>query len=99
MADEGTLSGSAQTGVRARARAGVRTWPVGGAQWGWNGVWPEIGFALPAAFAFGPPPRLAPGACSLDRGRLRQRHRSLLLADHEPAWWAAVLAVAIAAIA
>jgi len=34
VADEGISSEPAQTGVRSLARAGVRTWPVGGAQWG-----------------------------------------------------------------
>jgi competence protein ComEC len=100
VADEGTLSGSAQTGVRARARAGVRTWPVGGAQWGWNGVWPEIGFALPARLRVW-------AAAEIGAGRLFPWiavafGSGIVLyfsADHEPAWWAAVLAAAIAAIA
>jgi hypothetical protein len=81
VADEGISSEPAQTGVRSLARAGVRTWPVGGAQWGWNGVWPDIRFAVPARIRFG---------------------SGIVLyfsADHEPAWWAAVLAAAIAAIA
>ena len=100
MADEGTSVGPAQTGVRARARAGVRTWPVGGAQWGWNGVWPDIGFAVPARIR-------AWAAAEIGAGRLFPWFAvafgsGIVLyfsADHEPAWWAAVLAAAIAAIA
>ena len=86
--------------MRARARAGVRTWPVGGAQWGWNGVWPEIGFALPARLRVW-------AAAEIGAGRLFPWiavafGSGIVLyfsADHEPAWWAAVLAAAIAAIA
>jgi competence protein ComEC len=100
VADEGTLSGSAQTGVRAPARAGVSTWPVDGAQWGWNGVWPDIGFAIPTRVR-------AWAAAEIGAGRLfpwiaLAFGSGIVLyfsADHEPAWWAAVLAAAIAAIA
>jgi hypothetical protein len=79
VADEGTLSGSAQTGVRAPARAGVSTWPVDGAQWGWNGVWPDIGFAISTRVRLGRRRDWRRAPVPLDRGRLRQRHRSLLL--------------------
>ena len=100
MADEGTLSGPAQTGVRVRARAGVRPWPVGGAQWGWNGIWPGLGFAIPARFRTW-------AAAEIGAGRLFPWFAvafggGIVLyfaADHEPAWWAAVLAAAIAAMA
>jgi competence protein ComEC len=100
VADEGISSEPAQTGVRSLARAGVRTWPVGGAQWGWNGVWPDIGFAVPARIR-------AWAAAEIGAGRLFPWFAvafgsGIVLyfsADHEPAWWAAVLAAAIAAIA
>jgi competence protein ComEC len=100
VADEGISSEPAQTGVRSLARAGVRTWPVGGAQWGWNGVWPDIRFAVPARIR-------AWAAAEIGAGRLFPWFAvafgsGIVLyfsADHEPAWWAAVLAAAIAAIA
>ena len=100
MADEGISSEPAQTGVRSLARASVRTWPVGGAQWGWNGVWPDIGFAVPARIR-------AWAAAEIGAGRLFPWFAvafgsGIVLyfsADHEPASWAAVLAAAIAAIA
>ena len=100
MADEGTSVGPAQTGVRARARAGIRTWPVAGAQWGWNGVWPQVGFAVPARVR-------AWAAAEIGAGRLFPWFAvafgsGIVLyfaADHEPAWWAALSAVVIAAIA
>jgi competence protein ComEC len=86
--------------VRARARAGIRTWPVAGAQWGWNGVWPQVGFAVPARVR-------AWAAAQIGAGRLFPWFAVAfgsgivlyLAADHEPAWWAALSAVVIAAIA
>src|ERR1700730_3374515 len=100
VADEDTSVGAWQTGVRARARAGIRTWPVACAQWGWNGVWPQVGFAVPARVR-------AWAAAEIGAGRLFPWFAvafgsGIVLyfaADHEPAWWAAVLAAAIAAIA
>ena len=100
MADEGTSVGPARTGVRIRARAGIRAWPVAGAQWGWNGVWPEIGFALPARVRLW-------AAAEIGAGRLFPWFAvafgsGIVLyfaADHEPAWWAALSAAAVAATA
>jgi competence protein ComEC len=100
VADEGTSFGPAQTGVRNRARVGVRTWPVGGAQWGWKGVWPDIGFAVPTRVR-------AWAAAEIGAGRLFPWFAvafgaGIVLyfaADHEPAWWAALSAAAVAAIA
>jgi hypothetical protein len=48
VADEGTSSELTPAGVRGRARVGIRTWPVGGAQWGAAGAWPQLGFSIPA---------------------------------------------------
>ena len=73
MADEGTSSGSAQTGVRARARAGVRwleSWAVGGAQWRLERCLALSTFAIPGA-RLGRPRRLAPAAAMSDCGRVR----------------------------
>ena len=100
MADEGTSTEPAQIGMPARARAGIRTWPVGGAQWGWNGLWPDVGFAVPARVR-------AWAATEIGAGRLFPWFAvafggGIVLyfaADHEPAWWAASLAAAVAAAA
>jgi competence protein ComEC len=99
VADEGSSSEPAQTGVRRGAHAGVGTWPVGGALWGWNGVWPDIGFAVPARIR-------AWAAAEIGAGRLFPWFAvafggGIVLyfaADHEPAWWAASLAAAVAGI-
>jgi competence protein ComEC len=40
--------GNPQDRVRTGARAGVTTWPVGGARQRWNGFWPDAKFAVPA---------------------------------------------------
>ena len=98
MADEGVSSGPA--GVRGRAPAGIRTWPVRGAQWGWPGIWPQFGFAVPARVR-------AWAAAEIGAGRLFPWlavafGSGIVLyfaADHEPAAWAACAAAAVGAIA
>jgi len=100
VADDGEPQDSVRARARAGARAGIRTWPVGGAQWGWNGVWPDIGLAVPARVR-------AWAAAEIGAGRLFPWFAvafgsGIVLyfaADHEPAWWAAFLAAAVAAIA
>jgi competence protein ComEC len=95
VADEGVSSELAPTGVRGRARAGIRTWPAGGAQWGWPGVWPQLGFAIPARVR-------AWAAAEIGAGRLFPWFAvafgvGIVLyfaADHEPAAWAACGAAA-----
>ena len=89
-----------QDRVRGRARAGVRTWPLSGAPWGWNGVWPQAEFAMPARIR-------AWAAAEIGAGRLFPWFAvafgaGIVLyftADHEPAWWAALPALAVAAAA
>ena len=89
-----------QDRVRGRARAGVRTWPLSGAPWGWNGVWPQAEFAMPARIR-------AWAAAEIGAGRLFPWFAVAFgagtvlyfSADHEPAWWAAVPALAVAAAA
>ena len=100
MADEGISSEPVQFGGRARARAAVRTWPVGWVQWGWKGAWPDIGFAVPTRVR-------AWVAAEIGAGRLFPWFAvafgtGIVLyfaADHEPAWWAALPAAAVAAVA
>jgi competence protein ComEC len=100
VADEGTSSGSMQAGARARARAGTRTWPVAAPRWGWNGAWPQLGFTVPVrlrvwAAAEAGAGRLFPWlAVAFGAGIVLY-----FAADHEPAWWAALPAAAVAATA
>jgi len=100
VADDGEPQDSVRARARTGARAGTRTWPVGGAQWGWNGVWPDIGFAVPARIR-------AWAAAEIGAGRLFAWFAvafgsGIVLyfsADHERAWWAALLAAAVTATA
>jgi competence protein ComEC len=100
VADEGSSLGPAQTGARAPARARVGTWPAGGVQWGWNGIWPQLGFAVPARVRIW-------AAAEIGAGRLFPWFAiafgtGIVLyfaADHEPAWWAALPAAGLAAAA
>ncbi len=100
MADEGASSELTPTGARARAGAGTRTWPVGSAQWGWPGVWPQLGFSIPARIRVW-------AAAEIGAGRLFPWFAvafggGIVLyfaADHEPAAWAALIAAAVAATA
>ncbi len=91
MVDEGR--------VENRARAGVRTWPVGRARNPWDGIWPQAEFAVPArirvwALAEVGAGRLLPWfAVAFGAGIVLY-----FAAEHEPAWWAASPLAVIAAI-
>ncbi|MGC1351660.1 MAG: ComEC/Rec2 family competence protein [Xanthobacteraceae bacterium] len=91
MVDEGR--------VESRARAGVRTWPVGRARSPWDGIWPQAEFAVPArirewALAEVGAGRLLPWfAVAFGAGIVLY-----FAAEHEPAWWAASPLAVIAAI-
>jgi competence protein ComEC len=100
VADEGSSLGPAQTGARAPARARVGTWPAGGVQWGWNGIWPQLGFAVPARVRIWATAEIGAGrlfpwfAVAFGTGIVLY-----FAADHEPAWWAALPAAGLAAAA
>jgi competence protein ComEC len=85
--------------VESRARAGVRTWPVGRARSPWDGIWPQAEFAVPArirewALAEVGAGRLLPWfAVAFGAGIVLY-----FAAEHEPAWWAASPLAVIAAI-
>jgi competence protein ComEC len=85
--------------VENRARAGVRTWPVGRARNPWDGIWPQAEFAVPArirawALAEVGAGRLLPWfAVAFGTGIVLY-----FAAEHEPAWWAALPLAVIAAI-
>jgi competence protein ComEC len=85
--------------VENRARAGVRTWPVGRARSPWDGIWPQAEFAVPArirawALAEVGAGRLLPWfAVAFGAGIVLY-----FAAEHEPAWWAASPLAVIAAI-
>ena len=95
MADEGNPQREARAGVRA----GTRTWPVDRPRQGWNGLWPQTEFAVPARVR-------AWAAMEVGAGRLLPWFAvafgtGIVLyfaADHEPAWWAACPLAVVAAI-
>jgi len=100
MADEGNSQDRVRTGARAGVRAGARTWPVNRARPGWNGLWPQADFAVPARIR-------AWAAIEVGAGRLLPWFAvafgsGIVLyfaADHEPAWWAASPLAVITAVA
>jgi competence protein ComEC len=95
VADEGNPQREARAGVRA----GTRTWPVDRPRQGWNGLWPQTEFAVPARVR-------AWAAMEVGAGRLLPWFAvafgtGIVLyfaADHEPAWWAACPLAVVAAI-
>jgi competence protein ComEC len=98
VVDEGISSGTVQAGTRAGARA--RTWPVGTAPWGWNGPWPQLGFAVPTRLRVWAAAEIGAGrlfpwlAVAFGGGIILY-----FAADREPAWWAAWPVAAAAAAA
>jgi len=100
LAREGQGRAVADEGNPQReARAGATTWPVDRPRQGWNGLWPQAEFAVPArirewaAIEVGAGRLLPWFAVAFGTGIVLY-----FAADHEPAWWAACPLAVVAAI-